>query len=372
MREVEVLHDQLLDLFERDPDLRPRDVVVMSPAIDVYVPFVEAVFGGRSGREGTRIPYQLADRTLRASEEVVEIFARILSLLGGRLGAADVLDLLAVAPVRGRFGIEAEDLELIREWVRESGTRWGVDERHRGEMGQPAIRANTWRFGLDRLLLAYAMHGDDRMLFAGVLPCDRVEGQGDLLGRVVGFCDRLFTLRERVVRPLLLPAWGDLCDEILESMVECTSLNRDQHQRIREGARELVEEAARSGFEEVVSLEVLRGRLDGRFAERRSTGSFLARGVTFCALVPMRSIPFRVVCLLGMKRRRVSAEGAARGVRRARARTPAWGSFASRRRPLSLSRVDPLGTGAASDHIRRPPDPRRCRDSPFGSGERAD
>ena len=211
-----------------------------------------------------------------------------------------VLDLLAVAPVRGRFGIEAEDLEVIREWVRESGIRWGVDEHHRGEMGQPSIRANTWRFGLDRLLLAYAMHGDDRMLFAGVLPCDRVEGQGDLLGRFVGFCETLFALRERVARPLLLAAWGDLLDEILESMVECTSLNRDQHRRIREGARELVEEAARSGFEEVVSLEVLRGRLDGRFAERRSTGSFLARGVTFCALVPMRSIPFRVVCLLGM------------------------------------------------------------------------
>ncbi|MCC1692193.1 exodeoxyribonuclease V subunit gamma, partial [Salmonella enterica subsp. enterica serovar Indiana] len=44
-REVEILHDQLLQRFSADPTLRPRDVIVMVPDVDSYAPHIRAVFG---------------------------------------------------------------------------------------------------------------------------------------------------------------------------------------------------------------------------------------------------------------------------------------------------------------------------------------
>jgi exodeoxyribonuclease V gamma subunit len=300
MREVEVLHDQLLDLFERDPSLEPRDVVVMSPAIDDYAPYVDAVFG-RPPRDGRRqIPYHVADRMLRATDEVVDAFARLRDVLRGRMGAAQVLDLLAIEPIRERFGIGAEDLDVLREWAGEAGIRWGIDAAHRGECRGTPAHENTWRFGLDRLLAGHALRAGGTSLFAGVLPYGGGEGNEDLLGRFVEFCETLFSFRAALAEPRTVARWRDDLGELLARMVAVTRLNRDQHRRLRNSLQALAERAAVAGFEEPVSLDVVHTELELDFAASVSSRAFLSRGVAFCALVPMRSIPFRVVCLLGL------------------------------------------------------------------------
>lgn len=331
MREVEVLHDQLLDLFERHADVEPRDVVVMSPAIDDYAPYVDAVFGrgAQSGR--AQIPYHVADRMMRSTDEVVDAFARVQDVIRGRMGAAEVLDLLAVEPVRERFRIGAEDLDLLREWVGEAGIRWGIDAAHREEKRGTAVHENTWRFGLDRLLLGHALRADGRALFADALPFGGVEGGEELLGRFVDFCETLFSLREALAAPRTLAQWKDDLASLLGKMVAVTRLNRDQHRRVRKALETLAERAAVAGFEENVSLEVVQSELDvdlGRGVA--SSGAFLSRGVTFCALVPMRSIPFRVVCLLGM------SDGAFPRIRR----PLGFDRMAERRRPGDRSQRD--------------------------------
>jgi exodeoxyribonuclease V gamma subunit len=303
MREVEVLHDQLVELFEKDSTLEPRDVVVMSPAIDAYAPFIDAVFDRARGEEAARpeIPYHIADRSPRATDEVVNAFAKLLEILRGRVTASEVLDLLAIDAIRARFGIEAEDLDSLRRWVAESGIRWGVDAQHRSSVGQPSLRENTWRFGLDRLLLGYALRGEGRELFGGILPCDDVEGgSAELLGRFADFCETLFAFRESFGRARALAEWQKDLGEFLDRMVAATPSNRRQHQRIRATLEVLAASAEAAGFREPLELEPVRLRIDLAFRENVSTGSFLSRGVTFCALVPMRSIPFRVVCLLGL------------------------------------------------------------------------
>ncbi len=299
MREVEVLHDQLVALFQEIPDLEPRDVVVMTPSIELYAPLIEAVFG----EIGTRpqIPYRIADRGSRATDEIADAFARLLEVLDGRMTAADVLDLLRIAAIRERFGIEAEEVDVVRAWIDQAGVRWGIDAAHRRAHGQPEIAQNTWRFGLDRLLVGYAMPGEERRMFAGTLPYDDVEGSaGVLLGKVADFCTTLFRFHDELSAPRTLDEWRDDLGRLLGAMVASNDHTADQHHAIRKALESLAERARSVEFTDRLSFDAARDLVRSEIAEARTSRGFLSGGVTFCELVPMRAIPFRVVCLLGM------------------------------------------------------------------------
>jgi exodeoxyribonuclease V gamma subunit len=299
MREVEVLHDQLLALFDADRTLEPRHVVVLAPSIDEYAPYIDAVFSADRSRPS--IPYHVADRASRASERVIDAFFRMLESLRGRLSAPEVFDLLAMEPVRARFDIQAHELDAIRSWIDRAGIRWGVDEAHRETEGQLAIRENTWSFGLDRLLLGFAMPSQGRELFGGVLPVDGIDGtQGELLGKLAEFCEALFSFRRIYQRPLPVAEIARLLGELLDRLIAASGDVVDQHRRIRRGLAALAARAETAGLAEPIHVEALVPELAREIEETAAPSGFLSAGVTFCAIVPMRSIPFRVLCLLGM------------------------------------------------------------------------
>jgi exodeoxyribonuclease V gamma subunit len=300
MREVEVLHDQLLALLDDDPTLQPHEIIVMSPAIDEYAPFVEAVFGsGHDGRPA--IPHRVADRGARAIDPTYDAFCRMLDVLDQRCTASQVMDLLAVDGVRERFGLTPADLELVRGWVQTAGIRWGIDEQHRVALAYPPIREHTWRFGLDRLLLGCAMEGDGATLYGGVLPHDDLEGaETAVLGQAATFAERLFALHDTLRPPRPLHRWAADLAEALAAMVATSSATADGHLRIRRALDVMAERAAAVNFTVAVPRAVVRTMLDEELRDTRVPHGFLGGGVTFCALVPMRSIPFRVVALLGM------------------------------------------------------------------------
>ena len=299
MREVEVLYDQLLAAFEANPTLEPDHVVVMTPDIERYAPYVEAVFGAVEPGRAPRIPFSISDRSLRQETPVVDALLGILALARSRLTATEVLDLLAMDAVRERFGLRAEDLDEAAGWVRQAGIRWGIDGEHRRSWERPGFEENTWRFGLDRLLLGHAMPGDE--MFGGTLPLDQVEGQeAAVLGRFVDFCESLFQVLVDLTTPRTLADWAATLTGVASRMLTSRDLAEHQHQRIREVLHGLAECAGRAGFDETVELEVVTSHLETRFDETRSSRGFLSGGVTFCNLLPMRSIPFRVIALLGM------------------------------------------------------------------------
>ena len=155
-REIEVLHDQLLALFETDPSLLPKDIVVMVPEIETYAPFIEAVFA-TTPEEQQKIPFSIADRSWRNQSTLIDAFMAILELSQSRLTVSEVLKILEIAAVQNRFGLLEPDLDLIRGWIKQTGIRWGIDAAARERMNLPAVEANTWRAGLQRLLLGYAL-----------------------------------------------------------------------------------------------------------------------------------------------------------------------------------------------------------------------
>ena len=300
MREAEVLRDQLLDLFDRHADLTPGDVVVMAPDASRYAPFVEAALAG--SRQGERnIPVSVADRGVGRTFPLVDTFIRALSLLDGRLEVGPVLELLACDPVRTRFGLTNDDESLLRAWIDLSGIRWGMDGEHRVREGQPETDANTWRFGLDRLMTGLAIEDEPNRLFSGVVPQAGVEGaQTGALGRLIALTDAVFDLHAEARRSRTVVEWTEFFVAVLDALIEADADSAHERTVVVEALGELAE-AARLAFSEArIEFSSAREAVQSHLARNTTTGGFMTGAVTVCEMVPMRSIPFRVVALLGM------------------------------------------------------------------------
>jgi len=298
MREVEILHDQLLALFETNPTLLPKDVVVMMPDIETYAPFIEAVFATTPSR-AQKIPFSIADRNLRGESALVNTFFAILELSQHRFSVSQVLGVLETEAVQKRFAFNEQDLDLIRHWINKTGIRWGMDKADRERMNLPAYEENTWWAGLKRILLGYALPGDGELMFNEVLPYDEIEGSDTIiLGKLITFVEKLFDCVQALEQPRTLPAWRDFLIKILADFLEEDENNKAQE--IRAVLNKLVENSQQAGFNAPISLQVMLEYLRYPLALKEQPSHFMTGNVSFCAMLPMRSIPFKVVCLLGM------------------------------------------------------------------------
>ncbi len=299
MREVEVLHDRLLDLFDHDPDLKPRHILVMTPDIEACAPFVHAVFD--SPEAATRIPYSIADRSMRKRNRTAETLLAILELRGERLTAPQVLNILESPPVLARFGLTESDFEIVSGWVREVRIRWGIDEAARRQWAPVAFRENTWAAGVDRLLLGYAMPGREANLFQGILPFDNIEGgEASILGGLLTFLDDLFQFLSSLERPRSLAGWADHLLEALAHFFQADEDSELEVQGLKQVLARLRAVQEVSGFQDTLGLDLLKWTLAKDLEQAELGQGFLTGGVTFCSMLPMRSIPFRVLCLVGM------------------------------------------------------------------------
>lgn len=302
MRECEVLRDQILAALAADASLEPRDVLVLCPDLDTYAPVIDAVFGADGDRKAPRhLPYRIVDGTAGSALPVVDALLAVLDAASSRMTAPEVVDLLHREPIRTRFGLSESDVETIRGWVMESGIRWGIDEAHRAEVGQPAMRLNTWRFGLDRLLLGYAAGKDGETTFAGSLPFDDIAGSaGPTLGALVAFSEALFALREDLSGTATIAQWQGRVGAVLERMIASRWDTEYQHQVVRSTLADLAARAEAAGFVEAVPLSVVRGAIAGEVAERGRRFALSSGEIRFASLAPGRCEPARVVALLGM------------------------------------------------------------------------
>ncbi|MEO6138111.1 MAG: exodeoxyribonuclease V subunit gamma [Luteimonas sp.] len=304
LREVQVLHDQLRGLLEDprfQPPLQPREIAVLAPDIEQYVPHIAAVFGARA-QGADFIPYALADSSPLASEPLADIFLRLLALPLSRFGLSEILDLLATPAIAGPAGLDASSLESLRDWLRGAGMRWGIDAAHRARHAAPQDDAFTWSFALDRLLLGYAS-GDDADI-AGVAAYPMVEGGGaDALGALIRLLRVLARHEIAFATAMTPPQWAQRLFDLLDALLPESPRVLDDERtldRLRKAIDLFAQSAASAGFDAPVAPDVLRAYFQSALSQADTRAPLLTGGVAFGRMVPMRLIPFRVICLLGM------------------------------------------------------------------------
>jgi exodeoxyribonuclease V gamma subunit len=321
-RQVEVVRDAILHLLAEDPTFEPRDIVVMCPDIEVFAPLVHATFGAATGgdeeADSQRIDLhvRLADRSLRQTNPVLSVVAQLLDLAGGRLTASQVLDLAGRGPVRRRFRLDDDDLARLAEWARESGVRWGLDAAQRAPYRLDRVAANTWQTGWDRVLVGVAMAEEAQRLFGGVLPLDDVGSSDiDLAGRFAEFLARLHSVVGAFAESMPLDAWATAIADAADSLTAASGDGAWQRLQLGRLLEDVVAEGTTAGphapgapgapgavgvTQTPLTLPEIRALLADRLRGRPTRASFRTGHLTICTLVPMRSVPHRVVCLMGL------------------------------------------------------------------------
>lgn len=300
-REVEILHDQLLARFSRDPELRPRDIIVMVPDIDSYAPHIRAVFGQIDRDDKRFIPFTLADQGQRGREPLLIAVEHLLKLPDSRFPVSEILDLLDVPALRARFGIQESDLPTLHRWIEGAGIRWGLDARQRAGLGLPeALEQNSWKFGLRRMLLGYAVGSAEA--YDGIEPYDEIGGlDAALIGPLVALIDALDIAHAELKTAATPQEWGLRLQNLLRVFFQAESEHDDyllvQLENLREQWLQTCEVV---GLVDALPLTVVREAWLAGLDQGRLSQRFLAGAVNFCTLMPMRAIPFKVVCLLGM------------------------------------------------------------------------
>ncbi|MRW85894.1 exodeoxyribonuclease V subunit gamma [Pseudoduganella sp. FT26W] len=304
-REVEVLHDQLLQMFadaeHGGRPLRPRDVVVMVPDIDTFSAAIHAVFAQHRRSDARYIPFEIGDVNDRSVNPLLVALEWLLRLPQQRCRQSEVRDLLDVPALAARFGLHDDDLPTLGRWIEGSGVRWGLDQQHRSGLGLgPAGEQNAWIFGVRRMLLGYASGAGDS--FAGIEPYGEVGGlDAALAGSLAQLVEALLHWRAVLAESRSPAEWGVQARALLATFFKANEENdRLTLAQLDDALKKWLDTCEGAAYEEAVPLAVLREAWLGLMDEPTLNHQFVSGGVTFCTLMPMRAVPFRVVCLLGM------------------------------------------------------------------------
>ena len=302
-RQVDVLREVLLGLLADDETLEPRDILVMCPDIETYAPLIAADFGLGEVVPGAhpahRLRVRLADRSLIQTNPLLAVASQLLDLAGSRVTASEVLNLLQSDPVRRRFGFTDDDLDDITDWVRESNIRWGLDREHRAPYGVDFVH-HTWRFGLDRILAGVAMSEDSQAWLEATLPLDDVgSNRVELAGRLGELLDRVGLVLDSLTGTRTLRHWLTALSSGVTSLTRVADADAWQVSQLE---REFNDVLARAGAraQTLLRLPDVKQLLHRHLAGRPTRANFRTGTLTVCTMVPMRSVPHRVVCLVGL------------------------------------------------------------------------
>lgn len=310
LREVEILHDQLLRLLEQSaestkstadkPALQPRDVVVMVPDIDTLAPAIRAVFGQYGRFDKRFIPFDITDLSARAKTPLITALDWLLRLPQQRCQLSELCDLLEIPAVAARFGVAEDALPRLRQWMSGAGIRWGLNEAQRADLGLDACGAqNTATFGLQRMLLGYA---SGKTRFADQEPYPEVGGlEAELAGALASLLHQLECWRAEVKTPATPLDWAVRLRALLAATLKpVNETDQEMLAALDDALIRWQDACTQAGFDTPIPLSVARKAWMDTLQEPSLNARFQAGGVTFCTLMPMRAVPFQVVCLLGM------------------------------------------------------------------------
>jgi exodeoxyribonuclease V gamma subunit len=301
-RQAEVARDAILHALAADPTLEPRDIVIMTPDLTTFAPLLEAAFPGEEARHNGGLPdlrLRIADRSPAAVNPLVRFAATVLDLAGGRLPASAVRELVTRPVVQHRFGFDADTADQIITLIDDAHIAWGIDATDREAWGAGPHEARTWSRGLDRALAGVFYSDSSVRVVADTAPLDGIEGQeARPVGILAALLDRIAALRHAIAETLPRSEWAHLISAGVRMLAAPAWGDEWQLAQLERLLGEMFPDA--DGSDPLLSLAEAQSAIAGWTDPSPSPLHFRTGNVTVCTLVPMRSVPYRVVCLVGM------------------------------------------------------------------------
>ncbi|MDO6447295.1 exodeoxyribonuclease V subunit gamma [Colwellia sp. 1_MG-2023] len=303
LREVQGLHDWLLHQFNNDATLTPKDVLVMCPQVEMYAPYVNAVFAKgwqELASDIPPLPCSISDRVAKDSEPLVAAFAELLTLPDSRFQVSQILAWLRLPAMQAKFSLQIEDIEKCTLWIEHACIHWGLDDAHKQQVlgTEKAVEQFSWQYGLTRLLQGFA-YADHEAVYEGKLVLPNVEGSdGILLGQLMLVIEQLQYFTYQLNAKRTPQDWHQFLLSFIDDIFDAQQ--DDNFNVIYAAIETFVEYCQHANFDEKVDLAILREFLNSHFSQPDTGRQFMIGQVTFCSMLPMRSIPFKVVAILGL------------------------------------------------------------------------
>jgi len=291
-REVEVLYNYLMHLVDQKKEtLSARDIVVMVSNIDAYAPYIKAVFNSAA----YKFPFTIADESFTISDNLFSALQSILALGEDNFKAEEVLQLLDSSFIRSRFSIT--DLELIRRAVDKANIRFGIA----GKKEDDTIYV-SWKNGIRRIIFGVCMSGEDEYIVEGysTYPLDIAEGEDSFeLIRFCHFAEVLISTIEERKNVRSITEWGEYIEHLVDKLIcQAEDNNEEDYQLLLRNLEKLY--LLHDIVTDKISFDVFKHSFINSLSAESRSSAFASGGITFCSLIPMRSIPFKVVALLGL------------------------------------------------------------------------
>lgn len=297
LREVEVLHDHILSLLDHDNTLKPSDIIVMMPDIDAYTPYIQAVFGQA---DPVYLPFSISDRKVKECDPIIQTFLSLIDLPSQRYTTDELFKLLEQPAISHKFNLDQTRLNTVKNWIIETGIRWGLNDQHIRELELPEIGQNSWEFGLWRMLLGYSMQSEQGDWNA-VLPFDETRGLvAELVGHLSEFVHRLMHWQKQLRAVQTLDEWQPLIVQLIQDFFVITPETEASLLFIENTWQTVIKDGKSAHFDAPLAFEQLHMMLQTALEDNVMELNFLSGKINFCTFMPMRSIPFKIVCLLGM------------------------------------------------------------------------
>ncbi|MDO4998000.1 MAG: exodeoxyribonuclease V subunit gamma [Neisseria sp.] len=295
LRELQILKDHLLKTLSDNPDLQPHEIAVLTPNIEPYTPFIHAVFG-QEHAHSPNLPYSISDVRLNAHQPLLQALEHLLMLLNNqRFSLEQVFKLLDYDAVLEKFQLNREDLDLLRDTCEKLNIRWGLDQNMRGEND-----LFTWQQGLNRLSLGFMLpETEDNHLWHGMSPWFADTNHLPILSAFIRFIQTLSSVHQNWQTSASVQEWLERIHYLLEHMFAADEADQSALQSLEQSLSRWLEETQLAEFNGLLSPNILNRHLLN-FLSSQSEAGFLRKGITFCSMVPMRSLPFKVLCLLGL------------------------------------------------------------------------
>jgi exodeoxyribonuclease V gamma subunit len=299
LRELQVLHDRLLERLQQDETLQPHDIVVMCPDINRQAPFIEAVFGQQPAHK--RIPFNVSDHNSAANAPLLQAILGWIKLSSSRLSVSEVLGWLELPALQRAYGLDETALENIRYWVKSGHIHWAANREHKRQLGFADTTLNTWQHGVNRLLTAYMMN-DEETVFGPYPASDVIMSNADYiaLGQLQRLLDDLQSWAQNLAVAMTLQRWHHQINAMLEQLIAPDDEEEWQLKPLRDEIAAWRDQAAQASFGQKLDAAVIHHLLEQVLQQGAAHHHYLNGSINFCNLIPMRTLPFKIVCLIGM------------------------------------------------------------------------